>query len=194
MKKTLLISTSLSSKSINFELLKFIKIFIPAEIENELVTIRDFELPLFNVDIEKEEAIAENAIKFMQLINKYDKLIFGIAEHNGSFTTGFKNILDWLSRLNKDYRFLLNKEILLIGTSPSPKGAIAAMQHAKSVIEMLGGSVKGQFPVPSYYSTFTATDQGLVINNKDLKEELVDTLNNFFSLQEESDNKDLVIV
>lgn len=181
MKKTLLISTSLSSKSINYEVLKFINQFFPDQEEGELVSIRDFELPVYNVDIEKEAGIAENAVKFMHLIEKSDKLIFAVAEHNGSVTAAFKNLLDWLSRINEDYRFLSNKEILLVGTSPSPYGAKNALNHAQFLMQCLGGKVKGLIPFSSYYTTFSNSDSGLVINNEQLKAELIIALNSFLS-------------
>lgn len=181
MKKTLLISTSLSSKSINYELLKLIHQFFPNEDEAKLVSIRDFELPIYNEDIEKETGIRENAMKFMQLIKRSDKLIFGIAEHNGSVTAAFKNILDWLSRINEDYRFLSQKEILLVGTSPSPHGAKNALNHAQFLMQALGGEVKGLIPFPSYYTTFSNADSGLVLNNEALKAELIIALNSFLS-------------
>lgn len=184
MKKALLISSSLSSKSINFEVLKWLKQFVPNKEESKLVSIRDFELPLYNVDIEKEPGIAENGLKFMQLIEGYDKLIFGIAEHNGSLTAGFKNLLDWLSRINKDYKFLSGKDVLLVGTSPSSFGAKSAILHAKSVIQMLGGNVMDEFPIPSYYATFSITESGHNINNQELKGALLSTLGNFLSEKE----------
>lgn len=181
MKKTLLISTSLSSKSINYELLKMIDKLLPEEEERELVTIRDYELPVYNSDIEKEPGIAENAEKFMQLIEGSDRLIFGVAEHNGSVTAAFKNMLDWLSRIKESYRFLAGKEILLVGTSPSPYGALNAINHAKFLMECLGGNVKGQIPFPSFYTTFSAQENSFVINDQKLKAEMLKALNNFYT-------------
>lgn len=181
MKKTLLLSSSLSSKSINFELLKLVNKLIPEGEERELVSVRDYELPLYNVDIEKEPGIADNAQKFMQLAEGSDRLIMAIAEHNGSVTAAFKNLLDWLSRLNKDYRFLADKEILLVGTSPSPYGAINALKHAKFLMECLGGVVKEIVAFPSYFNNFSQADTETVLTNQELEAGLISALNNFYS-------------
>ena len=95
--KTLAFGASGSKSSIN----QIFAAFTGQKLSNELkiVSLFDFPLPLFTIDEEKTNGIPENAKKFHEIIKNHDFIVISLAEHNGSYTAFFKNLFDWLSRI-----------------------------------------------------------------------------------------------
>ena len=52
----------------------------------------------------------------------FDLLIISFAEHNSTYTTAFKNIFDWISRI-KDRKHFGEKPVFVLATAPGPGGA-----------------------------------------------------------------------
>ncbi len=84
MKKILAFAGSNSSESINH---KFLEALEPCFSEHyQLVSLRDFEAPLFGVDLKNSEGVPESMIRLSELMQEADGLIVSAAEHNGSMT------------------------------------------------------------------------------------------------------------
>ena len=66
-----------------------------------LLDLNDFEMPIYSIDKEKENGIPDLAKEFKQYIKDCDGIIISFAEHNGAYTAAFKNIFDWISRIEK---------------------------------------------------------------------------------------------
>ncbi len=66
----------------------------------EVLDLNDYELPLYSIDIEAEKGIPEKAQEFLNKIMASDGIILSLSEHNGAYSTVFKNIFDWMSRLD----------------------------------------------------------------------------------------------
>ncbi|MEQ8927951.1 MAG: NAD(P)H-dependent oxidoreductase, partial [Fulvivirga sp.] len=99
MKKIIAIGASSSSKSIN----KTLAIYAASKVGDASVSVidlKDYTLPLFSVDVEEEFGIPEGAHKFNKKIESADGLVISLAEHNGTYTAVFKNLIDWLSRID----------------------------------------------------------------------------------------------
>ena len=58
------------------------------------------KLPVYGVDLEQGTGIPENAEAFLDKIKSTDGIILSLAEHNGAIRCSFKNLLDWLSRID----------------------------------------------------------------------------------------------
>lgn len=151
MKKILAFAGSNSSTSINFQLLTH----IANRIQGHEVKIQDFkqyELPLYSADREKEKGIPEGATIINNIIKEHDALVIAVNEHNGNVSAYFKNIIDWLSRLDRN--FLAGKKILLISTSPGKRGAASALEYTKEILPKFGGEVIESFSLPSFNDNF----------------------------------------
>ncbi len=59
-------------------------------------------MPPYSTDREKE-GIPEKAHAFKAALNRADGIIISFAEHNGAYTTAFKNVFDWISRLENPF-------------------------------------------------------------------------------------------
>ncbi|SDR67506.1 NADPH-dependent FMN reductase [Gramella sp. MAR_2010_147] len=158
MKKILAFAGSNSSTSINQELLDH----IVGRIQNHQIKgikLTDYPLPIYSADIERNEGFPINATIIKNLIVESDALIIAVNEHNGGPSAFFKNIIDWLSRVNRN--FLENKKILLISTSPGKRGASSSLEYSKNIFARFGGEVIESFSLPSFKDNF---QDGKVIN------------------------------
>ena len=94
MKKILVFAGSLSKTSINKQLAVYAaKQFQNAELD--ILDLNDYEMPVFSVDKEKENGIHNLAHDFYNKIGSADLIVLSLAEHNGAYSSAFKNILDW---------------------------------------------------------------------------------------------------
>lgn len=120
-------ATTNSTQSINLELVKSaLDTFQDHEIQ--IVDLNDFEMPIYSPERNKN-GIPELALNFNQILRESDALIIGLAEHNGTFSTAFKNIFDWGSRADKS--LFQQKPMFLLSTSPGPRGGQSVMEAAK---------------------------------------------------------------
>jgi chromate reductase, NAD(P)H dehydrogenase (quinone) len=167
MKKIIAFGASSSKTSIN----KQLAIYAANQFENakvEVLDLNDYEMPIFSSDKEKETGIPQLAQDFYEKLGTADVIVISFAEHNGAYTSAFKNIFDWTSRINA--KTFQEKPVLLFSTSPGPRGGSSVLEIAKGRFPFQGAIVKGSFSLPSFYENFDATN-GII--NDDLKNQLL---------------------
>lgn len=153
MKKVIAFGGSNSKMSIN----KKLAVYAAEQIDNVEVSIldlNDFELPVYSFDLENESGIPKNAQRFLSEIMASDGIILSLAEHNGAYSTAFKNIFDWMSRI--DGKLWNNKPMLLMATSPGGRGGSSVLEMAKNRFPYMGGQVVADFSLPFFSKNFTA--------------------------------------
>lgn len=149
MSKTIAFSGSNSSKSINHQLVKY----AVSQVHNsELIKLTAYDIPMYSIDIEEATGIPEGVLRLKEKLNEADKLIISVAEHNGNPPAFFKNILDWLSRSDRD--FLAGKKVILLSTSPGKRGGESALQNLKSMLPRFGANIIGALSIGSFYDNF----------------------------------------
>ena len=151
MKKILAFAGSNSSTSINVQLLQH----VAKRLAGHDIKIQDFsqyELPLYSADREREKGIPVSVKIINRIIQEHDALLLAVNEHNGNVSAYFKNMIDWLSRLDRN--FLANKRILLISTSPGRRGAASALEYTKGILPRFGGEIIESFSLPSFQDNF----------------------------------------
>jgi len=130
------------------------------------VDLNDFDIPLFSVDVEKEQGFSKDLLALNEIIDKADGFVISLAEHNGAYSTAFKNVFDWLSRINgKVWR---NKPMMLLSTSPGIRGGQSVLDIALDRFPFNGGNIIGSMPFPSFNENFKDGE----IVNAELKEKL----------------------
>ncbi|SEG46967.1 NADPH-dependent FMN reductase [Vibrio hangzhouensis] len=170
--KILTFAATNSSKSINKQLVQYAS----GKIESahiDYVDINDFELPIYNIDLEEKFGIPNAAHAFLKHIQQADAVLISLAEHNGSYTVAFKNLFDWLSRIDRNVYG--NKPVLLLATSPGENGAITVLKQANDAVPYFGGQVVGSLSIPSFYENFDSESKQL--NNESLDSQLDNLLN-----------------
>jgi NAD(P)H-dependent FMN reductase len=167
-KKILAFAGSNSKNSINKQLVTYTASLFD-NVEIEILDLNDYELPIFSVDKENENGIPNLAHSFYTKIGNADILVISLAEHNGAYATAFKNIFDWISRINgKNFQ---GKKMLLMATSPGARGGSSVLDMAKDRFPRHDADVVGVFSLPSFHDNFDA-DKG--ITNDDLKNKLIE--------------------
>ena len=172
MKKIIALGGSNSNNSIN----KTLAIYAAKQIENTeilVIDLNDFNIPLYGIDLETADGIPSEAIRLSDLFNQADGFVVSLAEHNGSYTAAFKNVFDWLSRINS--KVWNNKPMLLMATSSGARGGMGVLQSAKDRFPQMGANLIADFSLPSFFDNFTEND----ISNKELKIDLTDKINKF---------------
>ncbi len=175
MKNILTIGASNSRNSINKQLAKYVASqIIGAEIN--LVDLNDFEMPIFSVDRENDNGIPDLAREFNRLVTESDAIIISFAEHNGSYSAAFKNILDWCSRL--EGKLWDKKPMFLMATSPGGRGGATVLNLAKNYFPFMGAKVEASFSLPSFYDKFSTEDG---IKDTEVKAMFKQELNKFIT-------------
>jgi len=128
MKKNILAFGASSSKnSINKSLANYTANQFPDATIN-LLDLNDFEMPIYSIDKENENGIPQLAQDFKQHIKGADGIVISFAEHNGAYSAAFKNVFDWVSRIESDVWG--NKALFLLATSPGARGGQTVLEIA----------------------------------------------------------------
>ena len=170
-KKIIAFGASSSKQSIN----KQLATFAANQFQNvsvEILDLNDYEMPIFSVDKEKENGIHPLAQEFYSKLGSADLINISFAEHNGNYSSAFKNILDWTSRINA--KTFQEKPMLLLATSPGARGGSSVLEIASKRFPFQGGIVKGSFSLPSFYENFDVIN-GII--HPEYKNQLLEIVN-----------------
>ena len=173
MNKIVAFGASSSKNSINKKLASYVANKITAEDVN-IIDLNDFEMPIYSEDRHAEDGIPQKAYEFKKLINESDGIIISLAEHNGSYTSAFKNIYDWISVIEKTV--WCNKPILLMSTSDGARGGRSVLETALPRFSRQSDFDIPHFIFPSFYENFS---DELGITNQILIEELDNQMKTF---------------
>ncbi len=143
---------STSKRSINRKFATFAASQIEGATIN-LLDLNDFEMPIFSVDRERESGIPDLAIQFKAHLKKADGIIISFAEHNGAYSAAFKNIFDWISRIERDV--WANKPMLLLATSPGKRGGKTVLDIAVNKFRFMNQNTIVHFSLPSFKENFS---------------------------------------
>ena len=160
--KILAFAASNSKNSINKKLVSFASSQIE-DVEVTILDLNDFEMPIYSIDRERESGIPELAKKFKQYIEETDRIMISFAEHNGAYSTAFKNIFDWISRLEGST--WANKPMFLLATSPGGRGGKSVLNLATNSFKHMNKNSLTHFSLPSFHKNFSEetgiTDEAL---------------------------------
>lgn len=172
MKKIIAFAGSTSTTSIN----KKLATYAAENLKNtsfNIIDLRDFSIPMYSEDEEKENGFPENAKKFNSLLDSSDGFILSLAEHNGSYAAAFKNMYDWSSRI--EAKVFREKPLLLMATSPGGRGGKTVLETGIQTFSRMGAKELVSFSLPSFYDNFK---DGKIIG-KELNEQLMNSVNDF---------------
>lgn len=150
-KKVLAFGASNSKKSINQILAKYAGEEI-SNIELEILDLNDYEMPIYSVDKEEESGIHPLAKAFKSKIDSTDGIIISFAEHNGNVSAAYKNIYDWVSRI--DMKVFQNKPMFVLATSPGGRGGQGVLNVVLPGIKYQNSNHVGSFSLPSFFDNF----------------------------------------
>lgn len=172
-KKILAFGASSSKHSINKKLASYAANRLE-EGQINLLDLNDFEMPIYSIDREKENGFPDLAYQFKKHISECDGIIISFAEHNGAYTAAFKNIFDWVSRIDKNVWD--NKPMLLLSTSDGGRGAKTVLELATAKFKRMNSNTVFSYSLPSFYNNF---DEQRGIVNSELAKNLERMLKEF---------------
>ncbi|MDP5231614.1 MAG: NAD(P)H-dependent oxidoreductase [Cellulophaga sp.] len=140
-----------SSVSINFKLVKFTADLIENH-DVKVINLADYPLPMYSYDEEKNNGYNNLLISLKNEIKNSDGILLAVNEHNGHPSAYFKNVIDWLSRVERN--FLADKKIFLMATSGGQRGAISALELVEKLLPRFGGEIVTTFSLPSFNENF----------------------------------------
>ena len=170
MKRILAFSGSNSARSINQKLVQYAASMVE-QTEITLINLKDYPLPIFNVDCENTVGIPEKAYELKAIFDAHDAFIMAVPEYNSSMPAFFKNIIDWLSRIEKSVFRV--KPIVLLSATPGASGGHNVLPEVEKVVSgYLTGKVIGKLSFPKYFRIFHTKEDQLEIKDENLEREL----------------------
>lgn len=152
MKTALVFSGSFSSDSINHKLVSY-TVDLAANTETKVIRLSEYQAPIYTKEDENENGIPEPIQALRKLFDEADGFIISSPEYNSSLPAGFKNTMDWLSRMEGS--IFQEKPVLLMSASPGGRGGKSVLDHLSSVIPFWGAKLVGPFSLPKFYDNFT---------------------------------------
>ncbi len=174
MKNILAFSGSNSSKSINQSVINY----LGQTFNNiEAKSLQNWDVPMYSSDYEEKNGAPQIIKDFIEEIKTYDAVIIATPEHNGYMSAFFKNIIDWMSRADRE--FMGGKNIFVISTSPGGGGGASANAGLSKMLGYFGGNVTENMTIGSFYDVFDLG--GNAFNNDDIKSDLHQKVEGFIN-------------
>lgn len=177
--KILAIAGSNSETSINRLLVSYAASLVD-NAEVEIVDMNDFEMPIYKHQREVANGVPQQAKDFAAKIDAADLLLVSLSEHNGTYSTAFKNVFDWTSRI-KDRAVWNEKPMLLMATSPGGRGGLGVLEAATKRFPLHGGNIVDTFSLPFFNDNFNKETQK--ISNEEKNSELKEKINKISAVE-----------
>lgn len=166
MVKIITFAGSLRKESINKQLAQYAaKKGEAFDAEIEYVDIANYEMPVFNADLD----IPENTKKLHEKFSQAQGFLLASPEYNSSYPGGLKNIIDWLSRIEPDC--FEGKVIGIMAASPGPLGGIRMLPQLRTLLSNLHMIV-----APTMASVGSVTNIGEDFENKRVIKTISETI------------------
>jgi len=143
MTKILFLAGSARKQSINKKLaLLAAKMAEVSGAEVTVVDLKDYEMPLYNGDMEKEQGIPDNVKRLKQVFIEHDGFFIASPEYNSSYSALLKNTIDWMSRPHKENEAPLvaykGKVAALGAISPGALGGLRGLVPLRMLLGNIG--------------------------------------------------------
>jgi NAD(P)H-dependent FMN reductase len=136
------------------------------------------DLIVYSEDEQRDNGFPSSINQVYKHIQAADGLLISVNEHNSNPSAFFKNVLDWLSRL--DRKFLEGKKVFLLSASIGARGGMSALKVVEKLIPRFGGEVIATYSFPSFKENFSIEEAK--ISNEEINNEIVAKLHQFEAL------------
>lgn len=138
--KVLVFAASLRTESLNGKLAALAaRLAEQAGATIDHASMRDFDVPLYDGDVETKEGIPRGAEELRRRLLESDAFILASPEYNGSMPGTIKNLIDWASRFRPQP--FDGRHGLLMSASPSLGGGNKGLWALRMPLEHLGARV-----------------------------------------------------
>lgn len=106
------------------------------------ISLADYEMPIYNGDLEKEKGQPENAVKLARLIAAHQGVFIATPEYNNSVPPLLKNTIDWVSRIEATGEAKYRNRVYAIGsTSDGMIGGARALIDCRKIVQAGLGAI-----------------------------------------------------
>lgn len=124
----------------------------------QLYQFQDFDMPLYNGDLELEIILPPGAKLLCKLLMQCDGVMISTPEYNAGMPGTLKNVIDWISRPKPSP--LVGKSCFLLSASPSLIGGQRSLWQVRQPLEAIGAMVyPGMFSLPQADKAFDSSDR-----------------------------------
>ena len=170
----LVIVGSNSSTSINEQLTK--AVLKELDLKNEFIDLKSLNIPMFSEDLERKIKSPEGILFLLEKLATHQHIFIATNEHNGTVSAFFKNIFDWLSRIQ--LKFLADKKVFILSTSNGKRGGLGANETLQKLVTRFGCEVFEYYAFSVFSDNFDSNNQK--VTNETYLKELENKLNNLF--------------
>jgi chromate reductase len=135
--RLLAFAASLKRESLNRKLINLaVELAREAQVEVDLADFREFDMPLYDADLQSSAGFPAGARELAHRIEAVDGLMIASPEYNYSLPGTLKNAIDWVSRMKP--MPLRGKHGVLLAASTSLVGGIRGLWALRVPLEGLG--------------------------------------------------------
>jgi len=135
--RLLAFAASLKRESLNRKLINLaVELAREAQVEVDLADFREFDMPLYDADLQHSAGFPEGAQELARRIEAVDGLMIASPEYNYSLPGTLKNAIDWVSRMKP--MPLRGKHGVLLAASTSLVGGSRGLWALRVPLEGLG--------------------------------------------------------
>lgn len=101
------------------------------------VDLRDFDIPVYDGDLEAKVVQPEGGFRLKKLFDEHDGFLLSTPEYNSSIPGALKNVIDWLSRQvqgERVYQQFEGKVCALMSASPGAFGAVRSATTTRAIL------------------------------------------------------------
>lgn len=148
------------------------------DVRVSVIDLADFDVPAFDVGEATINNFPENVRKLKTLIGNSDGIFIGSDEYTGTYSTLFRNLIDWLMQdSQKSGNIFARKPILLCGASPQGVGGLRGHPALHQLLTIIGATVISQhISLGTSPTPFDKTGQLLPRVEKQLRGEAINRL------------------
>ncbi len=138
MKKILVFAGSIRSGALSAKLAGHVARELSLmDAESTLISLADYEMPIYNGDLERDKGVPENAGRLKAMMLAHQAVYIASPEYNASMPPLLKNAIDWVSRAKEPAGNPYKKCTFAIGaTSDGRLGGYRCLYHLRQSLEL----------------------------------------------------------
>jgi len=109
------------------------------------ISLADYELPIYEAEIEAKGGPPHNAVKLKQMISAHHGVFIACPEYSASVTPLLKNAIDWVSRVRErgdpTYAAFKGRIFAIASASPGRAGGLRALMALRQILELGCGAL-----------------------------------------------------
>ncbi len=128
------------------------------------ISLADYELPIYEAELEAKAGAPANAVKLKQMIMAHNGVFIASPEYSASVTPLLKNAIDWVSRVRErgdpTYVAFKGRVFAISSASPGRSGGLRSLMALRQILELGCGAlvIPEQIAIPQADHAFDEKD------------------------------------